>query len=587
MLIPSRSTGHWRSALPVAVFLILAALRADAQRLVVFDEAGDPVDDFEAMYHTANWGYSVWERGHGGLVHFGSTLDGRAGLASVDVAIRSDTHASSVHRFQGDTLDSYLRGDARIKIQKGRQVYLKLESAEPPPEGLLPVAFFPRFERRVKSRWQPGNAHIAARDFNMLNLKPAGPAGEYRFRLAAGGRRFRIAVHEPGWLEFGDLGEYGEDDLRGGVLTVPVGTPAKVHARINFGPGGHGGQSPSARYSFMQRYQGNSYFSVRGGELAPGEPFVSDGIGPGEYLLRVVVGERAVQDDGSAAGDSKPFFDRRSFTLAWGDDKDVVFEHSPFDPNAHRGDGTARLRVVAADGRPAAGRRLRVRYFDGHYGLIDVCDEPLSADGGTVLRGVSRRTPGASPYGPYEVSLDGELLGRFRFAPGRLEQDFLFRVKPRAGDRAPDLRLTNVENGEQVALSELRGRVVLVELWSTGCGPCQRPMGELVELYRQSRERWAGRVVIAPVSSDPDMSVVAPHVRRRGWRGPEHYWSKRDATSGSSEAMAALVAFAEPEAILIGPDGRIVWRGHPKAGPEGKTLAERIEELLTLAEVVE
>lgn len=64
----------------------------------------------------------------------------------------------------------------------------------------------------------------------------------------------------------------------------------------------------------------------------------------------------------------------------------------------------------------------------------------------------------------------------------------------RAGLRAPDFQVVDIE-GAPVQLSDLRGKVVLLNFWGTWCGPCRREMPELQAAY----ERYAddGLVIVA------------------------------------------------------------------------------------------
>ena len=54
-------------------------------------------------------------------------------------------------------------------------------------------------------------------------------------------------------------------------------------------------------------------------------------------------------------------------------------------------------------------------------------------------------------------------------------------VKP--GEPAPNFRLRDM-NGRIVALSDLRGKVVLLNFWATWCGPCRVEMPAMERLYR-------------------------------------------------------------------------------------------------------
>ena len=51
------------------------------------------------------------------------------------------------------------------------------------------------------------------------------------------------------------------------------------------------------------------------------------------------------------------------------------------------------------------------------------------------------------------------------------------------GELAPNFQLRDM-NGHPVALSDLRGKVVLLNFWATWCGPCRVEMPAMEELYR-------------------------------------------------------------------------------------------------------
>jgi peroxiredoxin len=53
----------------------------------------------------------------------------------------------------------------------------------------------------------------------------------------------------------------------------------------------------------------------------------------------------------------------------------------------------------------------------------------------------------------------------------------------KAGDTAPNFQLRDM-NGQLVALSDLRGKVVLLNFWATWCGPCRIEMPAMEQLYR-------------------------------------------------------------------------------------------------------
>src|SRR3972149_3322263 len=68
---------------------------------------------------------------------------------------------------------------------------------------------------------------------------------------------------------------------------------------------------------------------------------------------------------------------------------------------------------------------------------------------------------------------------------------------------APDFSLKSID-GREITLSQLRGKVVLLDFWATWCGPCKESIPHLIQLYKNYRESGFELVVMSIDKSDED-----------------------------------------------------------------------------------
>lgn len=138
------------------------------------------------------------------------------------------------------------------------------------------------------------------------------------------------------------------------------------------------------------------------------------------------------------------------------------------------------------------------------------------------------------------------------------------------GMEAPDFTV-EMFDGENIRLSDLRGKVVLVNFWATWCPPCRE---ELTRVQADIIDRFAGKdFVFLPISRGEEKQTVAAFRKRMGYTFP----------MGLDPDQKIFRRYAKnyiPRNFLVGPDGKIILAsiGYDKA--EFEHLIKTIEKTL-------
>lgn len=119
----------------------------------------------------------------------------------------------------------------------------------------------------------------------------------------------------------------------------------------------------------------------------------------------------------------------------------------------------------------------------------------------------------------------------------------------KVGDVAPDFTVTMFD-GEQLTLSKLKGKVVLVNFWATWCPPCRE---ELTHVEKEIIKAFEGKdFVFLPISRGEKRETVEKFRKKMGYSFP----------MGLDPDQSIFNKFASnyiPRNFLIGKDGRIAY----------------------------
>jgi cytochrome c biogenesis protein CcmG, thiol:disulfide interchange protein DsbE len=118
------------------------------------------------------------------------------------------------------------------------------------------------------------------------------------------------------------------------------------------------------------------------------------------------------------------------------------------------------------------------------------------------------------------------------------------------GSPAPDFQLPELDGGNDVRLSELRGRPVIVNFWASWCNPCRQ---EFPLLKQALRDHSVSRLAVVGVTYQDIPSDSRDFVKKQSSTWPQ----------GVDDGGAVAKAFgvrAIPQSFFVRADGTIVAR---------------------------
>lgn len=114
-----------------------------------------------------------------------------------------------------------------------------------------------------------------------------------------------------------------------------------------------------------------------------------------------------------------------------------------------------------------------------------------------------------------------------------------------------DTEMKSANGSDPIKLSNYSGKVLLVNLWATWCGPCRRETPELVRLHQEYHER--GLEIVGLTTEDPVASEQTVQEFVRSYNvGYQVGWATRDVAIALMKGRNSI-----PQSFVVTRDGRI------------------------------
>ena len=170
-------------------------------------------------------------------------------------------------------------------------------------------------------------------------------------------------------------------------------------------------------------------------------------------------------------------------------------------------------------------------------------------------------------YAPLYKEVRDELIGRYPTNDFVLHLDQKVRSVVMVGMEAPEIALADT-TGTVRRLSDLRGKVVLIDFWASWCRPCRAENPNVVRMYMKYRDQG---FEVFSVSLDNDHDKWTQAIRADGLLWPNHVSDLRGwgSAAGKTYGISSI-----PATVLVDREGNVLARNL-----RGQQLEQTLKEI--------
>ncbi len=178
-----------------------------------------------------------------------------------------------------------------------------------------------------------------------------------------------------------------------------------------------------------------------------------------------------------------------------------------------------------------------------------------------VFKKINTDLTAKNPDSPYAKDL-GNIIAQTQFK--------LSQQKIRVGEAAPDINEAD-PNGKNIALSSLKGSVVLVDFWASWCRPCRFNNPKLVALHNKYKDKGF-KVYSVSLDKDTQKERWKQAIKDDKLDWPYHV---SDLKGWACVPAKAYGVRSIPQTFLLDKEGKIA-----AINPRGEALEQEVAKLL-------
>jgi len=137
-----------------------------------------------------------------------------------------------------------------------------------------------------------------------------------------------------------------------------------------------------------------------------------------------------------------------------------------------------------------------------------------------------------------------QLISGFKLLKAKL-------TTPKVGDSVA-MKFTSLQ-GEEIDLTAMKGKVILIDFWATWCGPCIAELPHLQKAYAKYHDQGF-EIIGVSLDKQADQAKLETFIKQKEMTWPQHF----DGKGGNNEFAVKFGVSSIPSTYLIGKDGKVI-----------------------------